>query len=356
MQQSSQHGVVLAALVMGSAACSNIFDAREYFISQKQDPTVDTSMGTPVYTEACMSCLETECGAELDACAADAGCSDNLRDVKECTSPECWFYGFEENGGILNAPINEPLGGLDRSLDGCMLNRCKTACRLRRNFDCAGHYDWPAHYEAGENIDLQVSSDREGLRVRACSSQFVSNDCNGFSFEGETDAAGQVTLTVPTAPQGFDGHILAESAETLPTVVRATRPLLDFRPITVNTTTAELFDELLQSVGKSFDPKRAYFSLNILDCNHWRADAVDVTVSTGDAETFIRKGPDCGGITDELGICIGGVPTGKPGTIFVHDEETGKPIIEIGFSPLAGAATFWEVWPATVHQPPPFSD
>ncbi|HEX5659237.1 MAG TPA: hypothetical protein VFX59_18715, partial [Polyangiales bacterium] len=199
----------------------------------------------PAYTqELCTACYGQSCGAELQACEADAFCSGYLKRVRATPSggypapdllKDVAVESWESDQGRSNG------GKALREFQACTKKACRAQCELGRDFSCTGRFEWPesrpkfselrfrvVDYLSGQGANPGVSR----LRFRGCP---LPNQCPTPMATATTDTGGFVAATVDfslappvvTVPE-FNGVWLVDGRDDYPPFkLQSTRPYLD---------------------------------------------------------------------------------------------------------------------------------
>ncbi|MBI5502065.1 MAG: hypothetical protein HY907_17615 [Deltaproteobacteria bacterium] len=224
------------------------------------------------------------------------------------------------------------------------------------DWSCLGSVVWGTPIEAsldmtGTALDYVTDAPIEGATVKVCARADAA--CATPLDEGTTDAAGQVTLTVPLGTTGFDGYFEV-SATGYVTVLRYTvepiteMPGADARVVSMVDTTT--FAMLAAAAGVTPDPTRGHLVVNALDCNPTLAAGVSLDVDTADVSStavYMVGGLPSTSATETDSSGAAGfinLPAGAA-TISTTLVSTGEAIASTDITIRAGAAALFPLPP-----------
>ena len=154
----------------------------------------------------CATCIETSCCEQATACGDNAGCTA----YRECAA-SCGLFdyqcrnecAFANNTGGLNGPFNQ-----------CRSVSCAACTDLR----CVDE-PFPAPSQATYSAELFIfnlatSTGVASVIVKVCDRADV--DCATPLDEQTTDAGGNVTVTLPSAPKGTTAYLEITGAGITP--------------------------------------------------------------------------------------------------------------------------------------------
>ncbi|MFO0708659.1 MAG: hypothetical protein U0353_02410 [Sandaracinus sp.] len=167
----------------------------------------------------------------------------------------------------------------------------------------------------------------EGLVVDVCG---AGTDCSAPLDTGTTDAAGSVTLTLPTPGFGFTGYLRSTAADHLPTRMIFYPPIATAESRWLASTHHKWVlsgDDLEQMVtGYTYSPTLATVIATTTDCAGAFSEAVDVTLDGAPAAN------DSG---DSLWLDV----TPGPVHLVAHLRSTGEILARIDAQAVAGEIT-----------------
>ncbi len=157
------------------------------------------------------------------------------------------------------------------------------------DWSCLGSVIWGTPTLAsldilGTALDYVTGAPVAGATARACARTDAA--CATPLDEGTTDAAGQVTLTVPLGTTGFDGYFEVSMTGYVTTLRYTVEPITEMPPESgrmVQIVDLGTFALLAASLGVTPDPARGHLVINALDCTPFYAAGVSLAVDTADS-------------------------------------------------------------------------
>ncbi len=157
------------------------------------------SCGGFVYQrEGCAGCVEKNCCEQSAACASAPGCRAMDACLSDCMAGDwvCYNTCRQIPGGATDLALGE-------SLAVCMAGRCAHECGIGEHWGCVGETrylspDEPSLTIGTKLVDLKFQP-IQGVSARAC--YWTDDDCPAPLAMGETDAAGNLTLSIKQRTQ-----------------------------------------------------------------------------------------------------------------------------------------------------------
>jgi hypothetical protein len=362
---------LLAAALCALLACSN--DAESLYCRGSEceasagdaDAAMGSRDGSPesidprsaalrLFGSACEQCLEEECGAEADECAADPACADEVTCHVPCQDPPC------HDQCVLDYRIGyEPSAELAQ----CAKRNCFRKCPIGEDYECTGDYAWPVE-RAVSTLALQLGQFTSeggsatlvagGIRARVCPAR-SDLACAGATPEltFESSTLGELDIKLPSRDgntmgySAFDGYVTFDDLASDPPRIYPTRLL--FNRSFPYDAGAKRIDALFATPSSPFVPgtETGLVVGVLLDCrtsSFVRGAGLTVTFEPAAGELFFPSGLD-------------GMTTGTEGAVFVLDAQPGmtqltarhdgRLVTTMRIPVVAGEVTYLWLWPST---------
>jgi hypothetical protein len=213
----------------------------------------------------------------------------------QCASSAASGFTFTISGSTVvcgeNSSIDVDAGS--RPVASAFVTSCATPCQTGNYWACVGKVSWPApnastatlHYTVN---DFVTKAHVSMATVKVC--QPYDPGCSPPLDMGTTDMNGQVSLTVPNAPDSSEHGLNSFVQISSPTLTTSYAywgfPLVaaSFSGVVVAATPAEV-QELWTLVGIDGDSTRGTLIVQVEDCRYQAAPGVQVTLTPADPLT-----------------------------------------------------------------------
>lgn len=162
-------------------------------------------------SEACKSCVDSECCDEAQACADNPKCKELWECRARCVSP------FDGCIADCNAAAGAPL-----PIENGPLVTCRNGCAPCIDVTSCSKGPWPAPPKPSYPAKLRLSNFSSGVvfpkaHIKVCKTE--DTECQAPVSEGVTDDSGNVDIEVPASPAYTDAYIEVSGPNVQPSMI-----------------------------------------------------------------------------------------------------------------------------------------